>query len=136
MQEKNREDIEKYTCHLLEKPIFSSYGDDTLRKIEDYIVKHADGVFLWVRVIGDELEKYCRKGLSPNEILRFLEVLPRELEGYYVYILQGLSTSDKYDIRDGTRILQFVCSRTALSSSLNSGTLLEFPEKYHPRLLT
>ena len=58
-------------------------------------------------MIGDELEKYCRNGLPPNEILRFLKVLPKELEGYYEYILQGLSTSDKYDIRDGTRILQF-----------------------------
>ena len=106
LQEKNGEDIEKYTHNLLKKPIFRLYSN-TLRKIEGYIVKHADGVFLWVRVIGDELEKYCRKGLPPNEILRFLEVLPKELEGYYEYILQGLNTSDKYDIRDGTRILQF-----------------------------
>ena len=76
-------------------------------KIEEFIVKHADGVFLWVRVIGDELENYCRRGLPPNGILRFLEALPKELEGYYEYILQGLSASDKDDIRDGTRILQF-----------------------------
>ena len=106
LQEKNREDIEKYTRHLLKKPIFSSYGD-TMGKIEDYIVKHADGVFLWVRVVGDELENYCKKGLAPRKMLTFLASLPKELEGYYEYILRGLDSSDRDDIRDGTRILQF-----------------------------
>ena len=106
LQEKNREDIEKFTRHLLKKPIFSSYGD-TMGKIEDYIVKHADGVFLWVRVVGDELESYCRKGLAPRKILAFLKSLPKELEDYYEYILQGLNARDQDNIRDGTRILQF-----------------------------
>ena len=106
LQEKNREDIKKYTRHLLKKPIFSPYSD-TIGEIEDYIVKHADGVFLWVRVVGNELENCCRKGLSPRKMLTFLASLPKELEGYYEYILRGLNTSDEDDIRDGTRILQF-----------------------------
>ena len=107
LQEKNREDIEKYTRHLLKKPTFSPYSYDTMGKIEDYIVKNADGVFLWVRVVGDELENYCRKGSAPRKILTFLKSLPQELEGYYEYILQGLNIGDQEDIRDGTRILQF-----------------------------
>ena len=107
LQEKNREDIEKYTHHLLKKPIFISYSDENKGKIEDYIVKNADGIFLWVRVVGDELENYCRKGLPPRKMLTFLESLPKELEGYYERILQGLNSVDEDDVRDGTRILQF-----------------------------
>ena len=107
LQEKNKEDIEKYTRHLLKKPTFSSYSRQTMGKIEDYIVKHADGVFLWVRVVGDELENYCRKGSPPRKMLTFLESLPKELEGYYEYMLQRLNGGDKDDVRDGTRILQF-----------------------------
>ena len=107
LQEKNRADIKKYTRHLFKKPIFSPYSDGAMGKIEEYIAKHADGVFLWVRVVGDELENYCWKGLPARRMLTFLESLPKELEGYYEYILRGLSTSDIDDIRDGTRILQF-----------------------------
>ena len=47
LQEKNSEDIEKYTCHLLEKPKFSHCSGDTKERIRNYIVKNADGVFLW-----------------------------------------------------------------------------------------
>ena len=107
LQEKNREDIEKYTQHLLRKPIFSSYGNGTMRKIEDYIVKNADGVFLWVRVVGDGLGDCCGGGSPPGRMLAFLESLPGKLEGYYEYILQGLNGGDEDDVRDGTRILQF-----------------------------
>ena len=107
LQEKNREDIERYTHCLLKKPIFSSCRDDIKEKIRDYIVKHADGVFLWVRVVGNELEKHCSEGLAPRKMLEFLESLPRELEGYYEYILQGLNGGDEDSTRDGTRILQF-----------------------------
>ena len=107
LQEKNKEDIQKYTQHLFRKQMFSPYSDEIREQIENYIVKHADGVFLWVRVVGDELENYCRRGAPPRKMRTFLRSLPKELEGYYEYILQGLSGSDKDDARDGTRILQF-----------------------------
>ena len=106
LQDNNREDIEIYTHWILQKPLFNSYSD-IRGKIQDYIVKNADGVFLWVRVVGDELEKCCRKGSPSKKMLIFLESLPKELEGYYKYILQGLNGSDEDDKRDGIRILQF-----------------------------
>ena len=106
LQDKNREDIESYTQCILQKPVFNPYFD-IRGEIQDYIVKNADGVFLWVRVVGDELEKCCRRGLPSRVVLVFLRSLPKELEGYYEYILQGLNDSGEDDRRDGIRILQF-----------------------------
>ena len=106
LQDNNREDIERYTHWILQKPIFHPYSD-IRGEIQDYIVKNADGVFLWVCVVGDELEKCCRKGSPSKKMLMFLKSLPKELEGYYEYILQGLNGSDEDDRKDGTRILQF-----------------------------
>ena len=105
LQERNEEDIKEYTYQLVKKEVFSSYSNNTRNEIKDYIVKHADGVFLWVHVICCELV-YCRKGASTGRVLTFLESLPKGLEGYYEYILQGLNNGGD-GARDGTRILQF-----------------------------
>ena len=106
LQDNNREDIERYTHYFLQKPVFNPYSD-IRGEIQDYIVKNADGVFLWVCVVGDELEKHCGKSSQSKKMLTFLKSLPKELEGYYEYILQGLNGSDEDERRDGTRILQF-----------------------------
>ena len=107
LQEKSGGDIERYTRHLLKKPQFSLYGDDMKEKIRNYIIDHADGVFLWVRVVGDELESYCRNGARSDVVLKSLESLPKELECYYKSMLQGLGAGGGDDARDGIRILQF-----------------------------
>ena len=123
LQERNGKDIERYTHHRLEKPAFRFCRDDIKEKIRDYIVKHADGVFLWVRVVGDDLEKYCGDGSAPREMLEFLESLPRELEGYYEYILRGLNGGEKGSTRDGTRILQFcLFSHRSVDVTARGGT--------------
>ena len=106
LQDNNREDIERYTQFILRKLVFNPYSD-IRGEIQDYVVNNADGVFLWVRVVGDELEKCCRKGSPSRKVLTFLKSLPKELEGYYEHILQGLGGGDEDDRRDGTRILQF-----------------------------
>ena len=107
LQEKSGGDIERYTRHLLEEPVFNYCRDDTTNKIKSYIVENADGVFLWVRVVGDVLGNYCRSGERPRKMLKFLESLPKELEGYYEYILQRLDGGDEDDARDAIQILRF-----------------------------
>ena len=105
LQEKNREDIEIYTCHLLGGLRFC--GDETKREVKDYIVKHADGVFLWVGEVGKELRNRCDSGVSRANMFESLETLPEKLVDYYEKMLQGLKGSRLEDVRDGTRILQF-----------------------------
>ena len=106
LQERNGSDIKEYTHQLVKKEVLSSYSDDDRKEIMDYIVEHADGVFLWVHVVCCGLGEYCRRGAPRGTVLEFLKSLPKELEGYYECVLQGLK-GDGDVARDGTRILQF-----------------------------
>ncbi|KAA8899138.1 hypothetical protein FN846DRAFT_782476, partial [Sphaerosporella brunnea] len=106
LQEKNKEDIVRYTCAFLRKPVFGSIQGFS-SQIEEYIIKHADGAFLWVRLLEDELVRFLKKGAPPARALEFLRSLPLELERYYERILQNLDGGDPDDIRYGQRIFQF-----------------------------
>ena len=131
LQDNNRVDIERYTHCILQKPIFHHYSD-IRGEVQDYIVQNADGVFLWVRVVGDELEKRCRKGSPSKKMLIFLKSLPKELEGYYEYILQGLDGSDEDDRRDSTRILQFCLFSHRAIEHLELSDALAIPGEIFP----
>ena len=136
LQEKNIRDIEEYTYHLLKKPIFSHYeNDNTRERIKNYIVKNADGVFLWVRLVGDELVNYCIKDLPVQNFFADLKPLPQELEGYYENILQGLNGGDESDARDGIRILQFCLFSHRQIELLELCDALAIPGEMPPRPL-
>ena len=105
LQEKNREDIENYTCHLLEG--LGNYGDETKKEVKDHIVKHANGFFLWVGEVGEVLRNRCERGASKADVFVSLKALPEKLMDYYEKMLQGLKGSHQDEVRDGTRILQF-----------------------------
>ena len=107
LHEKNRGDIEKFTRHILQKPIFRSCEIGTWEKIRKYIVDHADGVFLWVRVVGDELENCYMRGVSLAMKFKQPETLAVRLEDYYAKMVRESKGSCPDDARDGTRILQF-----------------------------
>ncbi|KAF8242129.1 hypothetical protein K440DRAFT_674379 [Wilcoxina mikolae CBS 423.85] len=108
LQVENRKDIENYTHAFLQKPIFHTTQDIT-GQVKDYIAKNANGVFLWVSLVRDELLRFVRKGAAPDKVLNFLKSLPSELESYYEYMLKRLDGDeyDEDDTRDGTRIFQF-----------------------------
>jgi hypothetical protein len=106
LQDKNQADIECYTRAFLHKPVFRSI-EGFRHQIEDYIIAKADGTFLWVRLVVDELVRFLKKGEPPARALEFLKALPRELERYYERILQSLDGSDPFDTRYGQRIFQF-----------------------------
>ena len=119
LQERNTQDIECYTDVFLQDPVFHSV-QGIRNPAKDYIVKNADGVFLWVCLVRDSFVRFAMNGLSQNELLRRLKLLPKGLESFYKYMLERLSGSDKDDnddsdkddgdgdeCKDGKRILQF-----------------------------
>jgi len=108
LQEKNTEDIEKFSNAFLGDRVFHS-AQNFQEQARKYIVQHADGVFLWVALIREDLMRYADQGRSENQLMKFLKSLPRELGSYYVHMLEELlvHSGDHEDIRDGRRILQF-----------------------------
>ena len=74
----------------------------------EYIAQNAQGVFVWVRLVREELIKYARSGYTENEIFCFLKSLPTELEDFYKHILTQLERGEERDIEMGQIMLQFV----------------------------
>jgi hypothetical protein len=106
LQDENASDILKFTGSFLGPELELPSG--ILFLATEYIVTHAQGVFIWVRLVKEELLKYAERGCSQEQIFNFLKSLPTELEGFYKRILNQLEKGDKRDIEDGLRIFRFV----------------------------
>ena len=81
LQEKNKDDIVTYTESFLADPDFD-ISQYVKTQVKEHIVTNAKGVFLWVQLITKELTMYVRRGLDNDQILRFLEDIPKELESF------------------------------------------------------
>ncbi|RPB12649.1 hypothetical protein P167DRAFT_150611 [Morchella conica CCBAS932] len=106
LQERNKKDIESYTDAFLQNSVFDSVGG-AKPALKEYIMEHADGVFLWVHLVAKELVQYAMKGSRQGKLLKFLKSLPKSLEDFYQRMLEGLDSDDPDDLVDGKRILQF-----------------------------
>ncbi|KAF2175452.1 hypothetical protein K469DRAFT_765097 [Zopfia rhizophila CBS 207.26] len=78
-----------------------------LTQATKYIAENAQGVFLWVKLVGEELLAYHEEGYSEEEIFEFLKRLPTELEDLYRHMFEKMGRK-KSDLRDGIKMLQFV----------------------------
>jgi energy-coupling factor transporter ATP-binding protein EcfA2 len=107
LQEETKDDISKLASSILQDQELRFTGD-ILQEATRYIVEQAQGVFLWVHFVKEELLTYGRTGCSRTDILELLKRLPTELEDLYQLILKNLENGQKRDIRDGLHILQFV----------------------------
>jgi hypothetical protein len=105
MQDMNKSDIHNFVNSFL--PDFD-IPNDTLSAATRYIVEHADGVFLWVRLVETVLRGYAMTGCTKGRIFDFLRSLPGELEGLYEHILEDLCKGDEADILDGIKMFEFI----------------------------
>jgi hypothetical protein len=106
LQDVNYSDIVKFAGSFLGPEL--DLPPDIVHPATEYIVRNAQGVFVWVRLVREELIKYARSGCTKNQIFRFLESLPTELEGFYGCILTQLDGKEAQDVELGRRMLQFV----------------------------
>lgn len=61
-----------------------------LDKATEYIINNANGVFLWVRLVGCELEASLEDCEAEHVIFQRLKQLPTELEDFYQLMLERL----------------------------------------------
>jgi tRNA A37 threonylcarbamoyladenosine biosynthesis protein TsaE len=104
LQDETRPDISRFANSFLERLEFTGI----LVKAREYIVKHAQGVFLWVRLVEKELLAYDEQGRSEGDVFKFLQSLPIELEEFYQQMLEKMEKERLADIRDGVKIFRFV----------------------------
>jgi hypothetical protein len=105
LQDENTSDISNFTVDYLKHDLTLSNQD--LEEIKAYIVKHAEGVFVWVYLIKQELLAYSRTGFRSNDIFNYLKSLPKEIKELYRHILARLEKGDQRDIKDGAEMLLF-----------------------------
>ncbi|KAF8535379.1 hypothetical protein BDD12DRAFT_893073 [Trichophaea hybrida] len=105
LQDENKPDIlkfvESFLANLKLSPTYYC-------KVKDYIVRHAQAVFGWVHLVGQELLKYAETGCNNKEIHKFLQSLPKELDSFYKHILVKLEKNERRDIEVGLRVFQLI----------------------------
>ncbi|KAF8541113.1 hypothetical protein BDD12DRAFT_683950, partial [Trichophaea hybrida] len=106
LQNVNQQDIlifvESFLANLALSPAFN-------HETKDYIVKNAQGVFIWVHLVRKELLKYHATGFRNQDIYDFLRSLPTELEAFYERMLRELEDNDdQRGTKDGVRMFQLV----------------------------
>ncbi|KAI9764542.1 MAG: hypothetical protein M1840_008368 [Geoglossum simile] len=74
LQDETRPDIENFARSFLGQDL--GFSGDPLEKAARYIVEQAQEVFLWVYLVGKELQPYAEKGCSKNEVFKQLRSLP------------------------------------------------------------
>lgn len=88
LQAETVSDISRFTRSMLEDLNFSHL----LAKATEYIVDNAHGVFLWVKLVGSELELSIESGESEEAIFQHLEQLPTGLDDFYQLMFMRLNS--------------------------------------------
>jgi len=106
MQDMNKVDIQNYVQSFLHPQLESEISENDLHQAKEYILEHAQGVFLWVHLVGNELIRFVETGYSRREMFSFLQGLPRELDGLYQRMLQDIEECG--DVEVTKRMFQLV----------------------------
>ena len=103
LQDETKRDISSFTRSFLDGLNLTH----VLARATEYIVENAQGVFLWVKLVGEELETYAAEGYSEEQTFEFLQGLPIELEDFYTLMFKKMSW-DKRCPTNAVKIFRFV----------------------------
>ncbi|KAG9227962.1 hypothetical protein BJ875DRAFT_490517, partial [Amylocarpus encephaloides] len=117
LQDETKLDISIFAGSFLKKLDLTDFLDQAI----EYIVENAHGVFLWVKLVAEELLAYNEVGCAEKVLLEFLRSLPTELEDFYSRMLTKMK--NKPDLPDKVKMFQFVlfaCRPLAVSELLHA----------------
>ncbi|KAK4228722.1 hypothetical protein QBC38DRAFT_474579 [Podospora fimiseda] len=136
----NFADEQRIYLHLLTKPDmdlavrnflgqhqnFVAEPVQTQQKLINTIVDRGEGVFLWVKLVLDEIWEALDDGLNFDEIYDLLDIFPDELEDFFGYMLSSIRAGNR---REGWAILAILAARTHVKNQETEGLrmpLLQF----------
>ncbi|KAK5053293.1 hypothetical protein LTR84_002267 [Exophiala bonariae] len=112
LEELTKGDISLYVHdHLLGSQLFRVQQQrypKLLTNIADEIIQKAAGVFLWVRLVVQELLKRLRDGAFAAELLKQLHAIPPDLDDYFMRMME---TIDQRYRQDASIMLQIALHR-------------------------
>lgn len=103
LQDETKSDISRFANSFLDDLNLTHL----LTQAVEYIVENAQGVFLWVKLVGEELLTLQAEGCSEENIFEFLKSLPTELEDFYMRMFKKMNQR-KRDIQDGVKMFYFI----------------------------
>jgi hypothetical protein len=128
LQQETLFDIRCYTNSFLN----GLHLTHVLEQATRYIVENAHEVFIWVRLVGEELLQAHEDGYSEEDIFELLKQLPVELDEFYRHMFHAIVKKKRADVAAGVKLFQFVLFAKrpltldeflhALSIGQNSGT--------------
>jgi hypothetical protein len=105
VHEHTKDDIQNYIRGRFESNqqmlgmIKSRQGDtrDTAQRLEDTLSDRAQGVFIWVRLVLDELLKACTDGAVPEELIQSLSTFPDDLDDSYRRLINRIPIEYRFE---------------------------------------
>ncbi|KAI0383402.1 hypothetical protein F5Y04DRAFT_251219 [Hypomontagnella monticulosa] len=133
LQDHTQNDIRDYSWGRIEMEGEMAYG--VLQPIIPEVIRRADGVFLWVKLVLYDLIDEALQGCSPNELAATLDSIPSDLQEYYARTVQRIPENFRWDAyvilellshsREGFDILRIMeileCSRQATYRACHKG---------------
>lgn len=80
---------------------------DLLAQATAYMLQNAQGVFLWVKLISEQLIEAHEEGCSEEEVFELLQQLPTELEDFYGLMLEKMK-HNKSSILHAAKLFRLV----------------------------
>jgi hypothetical protein len=103
LQENTKQDIKNYMHNFLRDLHLSN---DSQSAAHQYILKQADGVFVWVHLFEKDLRRHSKNGCSQELLMGILMSLPTDVEKYYEFMLQQLILNEQFYTGCGIKIFQ------------------------------
>jgi hypothetical protein len=124
--------VEKYTTADIWSYVHERLGEaqqllgDNALHLAQKVTEKAQGVFLWVRLVLDSLQRGWRKYENLQDLQKRLYEMPRDLVDLYQRIFDEMDPEDKYEAYQ--LLIIVMCARRPLSSRE-----LYFASKYSSR---
>lgn len=119
IHEYTHSDIEQYVGDHVESALGVSIvteDDQTqVKALSNEVTKRAKGVFIWVKLVVQELVEGIIDGSSISQLRQRLESIPTELDALYTRILQRRKPEHVFEMYIMSQIL--LCSRESVSLS-------------------
>jgi predicted kinase len=103
LEDETRSDIYNFAHSLL----YGLNATHLLTQATAYILGNARGVFLWVKLISEELIRSYEEGYSEEEVFEFLQQLPTELEDFYGRMLEKMK-ENKLSLSHGAKMFRLI----------------------------
>ncbi|KAF8535309.1 hypothetical protein BDD12DRAFT_670642, partial [Trichophaea hybrida] len=106
LQDHTEIDILKFTESFLGPEL--GFPPLVLQEALDYIVSSAQGTFVWVFLVRQQLLRFAESGYTTAEIFQFLKSLPTELADFYTLMLARLESSDLQNTKHRQKMFQLI----------------------------